>query len=182
MFLRKDFAPRAALAALAGFAGLVITAAPAVAQQPQSPCATQPHYADFDFWVGEWDVFNLKGQKAGENSIRKEEGGCLIVERWRSAGGGTGQSYNFYNPVTEEWRQLWVSPGAIIDYTGGLTDSGAMRLEGEIFYPANGQRADFFGEWTPQEDGSVRQHFEQFNAETGEWTPWFTGIYRRKED
>lgn len=170
---------------IAGAAALtaLLPGAPAAAQQAQqNPCEADPHYADFDFWVGEWEVFNPAGQKAGENSIRKEEGGCLIVERWTNNGGGTGQSYNYFNPVTEEWRQVWVSQGAIIDYTGGLTESGSMRLEGEIFYQANGQRADFFGEWTPQEDGSVRQHFEQFNAQTGEWTPWFTGVYRRKDD
>jgi hypothetical protein len=30
------------------------------------------------------------------------------------------------------------------------------------------------------EDGTVTQHFQQHNAETGEWSDWFIGIYTKK--
>lgn len=160
---------------------LVLVAAPALGQQDQTnPCEENPHYRDFDFWIGEWEVFTADGSKAGENSIQYEESGCLVVERWMSANGGTGQSYNYYDPSTDKWRQVWVSQPAIIDYEGGLTDDGSMELRGEITYQRTGQTAEFMGIWTPQEDGSVRQHFEQYDSEKGEWSPWFTGIYRRK--
>ena len=32
-----------------------------------------------------------------------------------------------------------------------------------------------------QEDGSVVQHFDQQNPETGEWSVWFEGLYVRRE-
>lgn len=142
------------------------------------PCDAEAFH-QFDFWLGEWTVTTPTGQVAGTNKISSEENGCLILEKWTSANGGTGQSYNFYNPVTDKWRQVWVSPSALIDYEGGLTETGSMRLEGTITYTASGQSADFTGEWTPNADGTVTQHFEQYDAAKDEWSPWFTGLYTR---
>ena len=151
----------------------------AVAQTAAPPNCEGAPYRDFDFWVGEWDVFTPDGKKAGENLITLEENECLILERWTSVSGGTGQSYNYYDLAAQNWRQVWVSAAATIDYTGGLNDAGAMALEGEIAY-RNGTTAPFRGVWTALADGSVRQDFEQYNAATEEWAPWFTGVYKRK--
>ena len=87
---------------------------------------------------------------------------------------------NFYNPVTDEWRQVWVSAGTIIDYTGGLTETGSMLLKGTITYTGNGTSFPFTGEWTPNDDGTVTQHFEQYDPEADDWKGWFTGIYKKK--
>lgn len=159
--------------------------APALAQN-QSPAAPPPPpcqdevYGDFDFWLGTWDVTTPSGQAAGVNVISEQENGCLLLEEWTSARGGTGQSYNFYDPGLKKWRQLWVSGGATIDYAGGLNDDGAMVLEGEISN-RNGTTAPFRGTWTLQEDGTVKQYFQQFDPETEEWNDWFTGIYKKRE-
>jgi hypothetical protein len=145
-----------------------------------APCGGEA-FKQFDFWIGNWDVTTPDGNLAGENLITSEENGCLILERWQSANGGTGQSYNFYNPATEKWRQVWISQGGMIDYEGGLTESGSMKLEGTITNVATGLQAPFTGEWTPNEDGTVTQYFEQYDAETEQWNPWFSGLYTRKE-
>lgn len=161
---------------------LGLTIMPALAQTAPAPAPAPCEgeaYHQFDFWVGDWEVTDPSGNLQGNNSITREEGGCLIVERWTSAAGNTGQSYNYYNPERDEWRQLWVSQGAIIDYTGGLTESGSMKLEGEITYHANSTKVPFTGEWSLNDDGSVTQHFEQYSADKDEWVTWFTGIYRR---
>lgn len=167
----------ALLAACAAAPAQAETPAPAAA--PGKPCTT-PLHDDFDFWVGEWEVRAGDGSLAGENIITREEYGCLLVERWTGATGTTGQSYNFVDPSTNQWRQVWVSAGAVIDYSGGLTETGSMRLEGTITYQAGGPAIPFTGEWTPNTDGTVTQHFEQFDAATGSWSPWFTGTYVRK--
>jgi len=141
-----------------------------------APCAAAAYRA-FDFWLGTWDVTNTTTDKtAGRNIITSAENGCLILERWTSAGGGTGQSYNYYDPHREKWRQVWVSGPAIIDYEGGLNDAGEMVLEGEIVY-RNGETAPFRGIWTPNADGSVTQHFDQYDDETDDWQLWFEGRY-----
>lgn len=143
-------------------------------------CGEISGFADFDFWVGEWEVFSAStNAKAGENVIRKLEGGCMLLESWNGAGGSTGTSLNYYNPVTGEWRQVWVSAGQYaIDIVGGLR-SGSMVLEGSI-YNFGGAVWDFRGTWTPNPDGSVRQFFEQYNHDSEEWAPWFDGRYVRK--
>jgi len=147
-------------------------------QPRQNPCDAAPYRA-FDFWLGAWEVFGIDGNKAGDNIISKEEGGCLLLEKWTSVQGGTGQSYNFYDPGQEKFRQLWVSSGAVIDYAGALNDDGAMVMEGDIHYH-NGVSAPFRGTWTLRDDGSVKQYFQQFNAQTNEWGDWFTGIYKKQ--
>lgn len=151
------------------------------AQTPPPPkCQTDPGFKDFDFWVGHWSVSaRSNGQHAGTNKITRMEGNCMLREEWTSAQGGTGQSMNYYNPVTGKWRQLWVSAGAggyVIDYEGSLRD-GSMVMEGSISYYQQNQAFPFRGTWTPNEDGSVRQFFEQFNPDTKEWQPWFDGLY-----
>lgn len=166
-----------AFAVLTACASAPETPAPAAAAPPA--CDTPAHH-DFDFWLGEWEVFAPDGTKAGENSITREEYGCLLVERWTSANGTTGQSYNFLDPATDKWRQVWVSSGAVIDYAGRLNETGAMRLEGHIAYRNGTPSVPFRGEWTPNADGTVTQHFEQKDPATGAWTPWFTGTYVRK--
>lgn len=153
-----------------------------IAHAQQSGCAALPGFDAFDFWVGEWQVFDTEtGDAVGENSIQKREQGCLLMENWSGNGGSSGVSLNYFNPVRDEWRQLWVSAGRYaIDIAGGLRDS-VMVLEGSIYY-FSGAEFDFRGSWTPHADGSVRQFFEQFNADSGSWEPWFDGRYVRKSD
>ena len=143
-------------------------------------CDTLEGFGDFDFWVGEWDVFESTGTtQVGENNILKMESGCMILENWTSANGGTGTSLNYFNPVTNEWRQVWVSAGRYsIDIVGGIR-AGSMVLEGSI-YNFGGAVWDFRGSWTPNSDGSVRQFFEQYNHDSETWDSWFDGIYKKK--
>ncbi len=159
---------------------LLLAAWPAAAQgPPPTPCTDGGHYADFDFWVGDWDVLVQGGALGGTNRIEKVERGCLLVERWSGSRGDTGTSVNFYDPGRESWRQLWVaSGGGVIEIEGGLHD-GSMVLEGTLTNAA-GRSQPFRGTWTPSSDGSVRQHFE-ISADGGAtWTTWFDGRYVRR--
>lgn len=150
-------------------------AAGAAAAQAPPVCESAPYRA-FDFWLGTWQVDLPDGQAAGRNVIAREQAGCVLVERWEGAGGGTGMSMNFYDPAAGHWRQLWVSAGTQIDIAGNLRD-GAMVLEGTITYLQDARTRPFRGTWTPLADGRVRQFFEE--AAGGEWTPWFEGVYTR---
>lgn len=161
------------IAASCASAPSVATAQPA----PPPPCEDDI-YRQFDFWLGEWEV-TAGGQIAGHNKISSRENGCLVLEEWTSAGGGSGQSYNFYDPGMKKWRQVWVSGFATIDYAGGLNADGQMVLEGEIAYRA-GNTAPFKGVWTLNDDGTVTQHFTQYDAEKQQWADWFIGLYAKK--
>lgn len=174
------------LFSLAAFAqdGAQPGAGNAAAATPPAPpifCKDSPGFSDWDFWVGEWKVYSNDEARTfyGQNSITRHYENCLIKETWESAGGG-GFSVNFYNPVKGEWRQVWVANGYSIDYTGGLDDQGRMVLEGEIYNYAQNTAAPFKGSWTPEDNGDVIQHFEVFNAATGQWDVWFEGRYVRQ--
>ena len=159
---------------------LAIAAAATATPKPGAgPCGAAVH-DDFDFLIGDWQVHGLDGTLQGENSISREEGSCLLLERWRSHRGGTGQSYNYVHPSSGQWHQLWVSQGVVIDYSGGLNSDGAMYLEGHIFYQADGRQARFTGTWTPRPDGSVLQELREYDVTTNTWTDWFTGVYTPK--
>ena len=160
---------------------LVATAANAQQTTPPSPCVTDQAFHAFDFWIGDWKVSSrANGTYAGDNSIKPIEGQCALLEEWKGQGGSTGMSVNYYNPLTEKWRQVWLSAGAYsLDIEGGLED-GSMVLEGTIWYYSSKQSAPFRGTWTPNDDGSVRQFFEQYDAEKQAWQPWFDGLYERR--
>jgi hypothetical protein len=150
---------------------------------PASICQEDSHFSDFDFWLGEWRVTGRQdGSFAGENSISKVEGGCVVQENWTGAGGGKGMSINYYNPDTEKWRQVWIAaPGYIIDIEGGLTN-GSMVLVGTILNYKQKVKHPFRGTWTPNDDGTVRQFFEQLSEKEKVWQTWFDGLYTRKDE
>lgn len=101
------------------------------AERLAAPCLFGDEYKDFDFWVGEWDVYTPAGQKAGENIVTRASNGCLVMENWTGVFGGTGKSMNFYDPARKKWRQIWVgSVGGISEFVGEFKDS-AMRFVSE---------------------------------------------------
>jgi hypothetical protein len=145
-----------------------------------SPCEQDARFREFDFWVGKWDVHDTTGTFVGENSIRQEESGCVLIEDWSGARGSTGMSINYLDKITGEWVQIWHAAGGYqIDIRGGLTDEG-MLLTGTIHYIGSAKTAPFRGLWTPLPDGRVRQFFEQSNDDGNTWQPWFEGFYSRK--
>jgi hypothetical protein len=160
------------------------TASPA-ATAPPPPCAG-PAFRQFDFWLGEWDVFNPAGQKIGTNAITVTNDGCVLLESWRDARGGTGNSFNFYEVTTKRWHQFWVNSngnatplatapdGTPMPMSGGLVD-GAMVLQSP---PTMATRNRWT--WSKLEGGRVRQLAEQSTDGGATWNVAFDGTYVRR--
>jgi hypothetical protein len=145
-------------------------------ERAASPCRFEPEYSRFDFWLGEWEVRYPDGRIAGTNSIRKAADGCLLLESWSGAGGGSGNSINFYDPATGKWVQTWVdSSGDVISAEGGFRD-GAMRLLGTHILKS-GERRPFRMTFTPLPNGHVRQLLEEATGGPESWSVWFDGDY-----
>ncbi len=148
--------------------------------QPSFPCEDDARFAEFDFWVGEWDVHDASGTYQGSNTISQEQRGCVLVENWTGAGGSTGMSINYLDTRSDEWVQFWLAAGGYqIDIRGGLTDDG-MLLTGIIHTIKNDSTTPFRGLWTALPDGRVRQFFEISNDDGETWATWFEGFYSRK--
>ncbi len=111
---------------------IVLALAPGVASAQEKeappPCSA-PEFAQFDFWVGEWNAVWEGGK--GTNTIRKTLGGCVIEENFDASGpegnGLVGKSVSTYDPKQGVWRQTWVdNEGGYLDFTGGFKDGKMM--------------------------------------------------------
>ena len=143
------------------------------------PCENIPEAADFDFWLGDWEVRGADGSLLGRNSITRDVGGCVLRESWEGTPGSSGTSMSFYLPSRDQWRHVWIgSSGTHIDMTGGMVD-GEMRMEGTIEYLDQDQVVAFRATWSLGANGVVRQRMEQFNLGGRSWDLWFDGVYRR---
>ncbi|MEP2772424.1 MAG: hypothetical protein ABJH05_09760 [Fulvivirga sp.] len=151
-------------------------------ERPVPLCSSDDKpYRDFDFVVGEWEMFDKDGKKVGEQSYVKREQGCLITEEWTTTTGGTGHGMTFVDPSTGLWRQVYVSPLGQIDYSGGIDENGSMVLEGTI-HPTDGKpSAPIRGIWTKQDDGSIEEEFLILNSKTNTWFTFYYGIARKKK-
>jgi hypothetical protein len=155
-------------------------ASPAAAAEAKPPVCSDPKHREFDFWAGTWRVHGANNAVAGDNTITIEQSGCVLVEHWRSAGGGTGQSLNYYDPVARRWKQRWVGMGLILEMQGGM-EAGSMVLEGPLHYVQTQRTTLLRGTWTLLPDGRVRQHFIE-SADGGKtWTDWFDGYYSKAQ-
>jgi hypothetical protein len=107
-----------------------------------APCKypdKHPEYRQFDFWVGEWDVYGPQGAKAGTSRIDLILGDCVVLENWTGGAGGEGKSFNKYSPEFKRWEQYWVDAQGSTTFFHG-------KLEGkDMVYYAE----------TPQPDGSI---------------------------
>ncbi len=146
-----------------------------------NPAEYDPRYRQLDFWIGEWDVFNPSGTKVGTNTITKELGGAMLLERWTNAFGNQGASINFFDPGTGKFRQQWVAQAGYNTSYEGEVVNGAMVMEG-INAARNGTVTRNRMTFTPNPDGSVTQFIETFVDSTGVWTPSFRGTYKRRTD
>ncbi|WP_223670135.1 hypothetical protein [Kangiella shandongensis] len=145
------------------------------AEKKQQPCSDD-EYHQFDFWVGEWEVFNPKGKKVGENTIEKILNDCSLKESWRGVSGSVGHSFNIYDNSSQQWHQTWVdNRGSLLQLDGGLVKD-AMVLQG-VTQGRNGVVLNKIT-WTPVAD-NVRQVWQVSTDEGKTWKTIFNGLYKK---
>jgi hypothetical protein len=143
------------------------------------PGCDAPESRQFDFWVGDWEVFTADGAMAGTNRVEKILGRCVIQENWSGSKGTDGRSFNLYSAADKKWHQTWVdSEGTLLELTGGLVD-GRMVLEGDS-PSGNGASIRNRITWQKLPDGNVRQHWQLSTSGGEAWTDAFVGIYKPK--
>lgn len=165
-------------------AATILLVACAHAQTPPTPpdCSAPEHRA-FDFWIGEWDAY-VSGTEnlAGRSSVRSEDAGCVITEHWNSVGQPySGRSLNLYDRQSGDWEQFWVdSTGEVTRFVGGPYEGG-MRLTDPANMTARGGPIQTRMTFTPNADGSVRQHGES-SPDGVTWTTRYDFTYRRRTE
>jgi hypothetical protein len=146
--------------------------------QPAGGCS-DPKAHEFDFWIGEWEVYSGE-DLAGYNHIQPILDGCVLQETWQGARGSAGSSFNFYDPQARKWRQLWVwRNGTTLELEGDYEDA-KMTLEGESRNP-DGKNLRNRITWFDNPDGTVRQLWETSADQGKGWQIAFDGLYRKKK-
>jgi tetratricopeptide (TPR) repeat protein len=147
------------------------------------PCMHNPRHAEFDFWLGEWEV-RPRGSPANPpstNVITKIHDGCVVLESY-SAPGYTGQSFNIFDRTRQQWNQTWVDKmGGLHVYWGEARD-GNLYYEGEMPDPTNPRqriktRLTFFRVAAD----TVRQFSESTRDEGKTWTVNYDLLYTRRK-
>lgn len=147
------------------------------------PCMSIAQAREFDFWIGEWDVY-VTGTKnlAGHSLIQIASGGCMILENWTSKGPGSGKSMNFVDPFSGKWKQVWVGSSGlnVSEFLNGEYKENAMRFEFETKDRQGTPQLVKFHFYNQSPD-QVRQ-LHQTSADGGKtWTTTYDFTYLRKQ-
>ena len=152
----------------------------------QKPCS-QPEYRQFDFWIGEWEAFNLTGQQAGDTKVSLILDSCIILEEWTSAAVNrgiryAGKSFNTYNATTKQWQQTWVdNTGNTTEFLRGTGSDGKIIYYADKVIDPKGKNFMRKLTFTKLSNDKVRQFGERSDDEGKTWTTEYDLEYRRKK-
>jgi hypothetical protein len=142
------------------------------------PCTRLAEARQLDFWIGEWEVRDPQGHVVGQSSIQRILDGCVIFESWTGALGGSGKSFNFWDPGNRRWQQTWVDDrGGVQQYFGSFQE-GALRYDGALQAKGPMTRLSF----APLPGGKVRQLAEASKDGGKTWTITYDFTYSRRSD
>ncbi|MEP6713124.1 MAG: hypothetical protein ABJA37_11935 [Ferruginibacter sp.] len=154
---------------------------------PPNPCAADVIYRQFDFWIGDWEAFNLKGKKAGDSKISLILDSCVILEEWTNVQIPNGiiykgKSFNTYNAFTKQWQQTWVdNVGSSTHYVHGKYEDGKIIFQTDPWLFSKDTMAinklTFFNLGRDK----VRQLGEISKNNGNSWTTQYDLEYRRKQ-
>ena len=133
---------------------------------------------EFDFWIGDWSVYNYGTDKlVGLSKIEPIVDGLAIKESYHTPNGSyRGTSYNKYNQLKKRWEQFWVDNSGLTLFIKGHLREGRMILENDDLGPTGEIRNKIT--WTDLGDGTVRQEWEQLKQDTLGWIKIFDGHYK----
>src|SRR3982750_424815 len=80
-------------------------------QQPKSTSCAAPEYRQFDFWLGDWDVFDFNDPNTRVARVQVERmlDGCVVRESYTDNNGLQGQSLSTFDIGRKLWHQTWVT-------------------------------------------------------------------------
>lgn len=151
--------------------------------QPTPSCRADSAMRFLDFWVGRWRVVDSTGAVLGSSHIERILDGCAVIENWTEPDGSEGKSLFYYVPAAHQWRQVWVTPHALVP--GGMKEKhqialfpdGGIRFQGEIIGPRGAIILDRTT-LSPRPHGQVRQVIETSRDGGNTWTVGFDAIYQ----
>ena len=149
-------------------------------QNKKAPPCSSKEYKQFDFWIGNWNVYNTNNQLIGTNKIVRMNNACTIQENWESkTSSNKGTSYNYYNNKDKSWNQLWISN------TGGVLALKGNRIGNKMILKSEAvknKKGDYYNKitWTKKSDGSVEQLWQIVDINDKILSESFKGLYKKE--
>jgi hypothetical protein len=162
-------------------AATALEAAPVLA----APACDTPQHHQFDFWLGDWQVFDAATDKlVAFDRVEKHSEGCIVEQNmtfvtdlYRRPGAAyrlSGMSINRYDG--EAWLELWAdNQWGAIAMRGSLDPGGSMVFK--TITPSRNR--DLKIVWENRPDGTVRILQYISPAGSGRWQKYGDLIYRR---
>lgn len=163
----------AACALLAGTAG--------AAEAPKT--CSDAEYRKFDFWIGDWDTFDLPltpdSKSIARNRVDAILDGCVIREDYDQFDGHHGQSFTLYDATRKVWHQSWVTNRGELLIIEGRREGDRIVLEGRE-KGAQGERRSRTV-WQPQGE-DVRETSTASDDGGKTWKPVFDILFRKHKN
>ncbi len=143
----------------------------------KAAACTAPEYRQFDFWIGDWDVFEVGDSRKAVARTRVDPvlDGCVLWERYEGADGSKGQSFSIYDTSRRVWHQSWVTNRGELLVIEGKLEGEEMVLSGVDH--VGGQARQVRGTWKPVKEG-VREAAVRSTDGGKTWKPWFDLMFQ----
>ncbi|WP_445748795.1 hypothetical protein [Polaribacter sp.] len=150
-----------------------------VAQNQNNTSCSGEKYNQFDFWEGNWKVYDKEGDLVGTNKVVKLQNNCVLQENWVSKlSQNTGTSYNYYNPKDDTWNQIWIDNSGFIMNLKGRFKDGKMTLKSDLI-EANPRSFANQITWKKNKDNTVTQIWTTVDEKGKVIYEIFYGIYKK---
>ncbi|WP_299245562.1 hypothetical protein [uncultured Aquimarina sp.] len=135
-------------------------------------------YAEFNFWIGEWNVYKHNTDTiVGKSKIEAIIDDKVIKETYHSTTSKYhGTSLNKYNPRTNQWEQFWVDNSGLTLHIQGNIKDGKMVLQNQVD-TEKGTLSNKIS-WQKNPDNTVRQTWLQSTDKGKSWKVVFDGDYK----
>src|ERR1700678_266301 len=144
------------------------------AEAASAPQCASSAYRQFDFWAGDWDVFDVGSPiEVAHAQVDLILDGCVLREDYQGTDGHKGQSFTVYDAARKVWHQTWVTNRGELLQIEGKLDAGVMILSGEDHTKHTLVR----GWWKPGK-GEVHETAATSRDKGKTWDPWFDLVFR----
>ena len=148
-----------------------------------SKSCSDPEFRKFDFWIGDWDTFDLPitptSKSTARNHVDSILEGCVIREDYDQFDGLHGQSFTIYDAPRKVWHQSWVTNRGALLVLEGKRSGDHITLEGDMIAAKAKQRVNVV--WYPQGE-DVRETATVSSDGGKTWKPLFDILFRKHKD
>lgn len=157
----------------------IFTSYMSFAQNNIKPCSA-PEASQFDFWVGDWNLYSAD-TLTGTNAVYKIMDGCTLQENFESSKiKYRGKSWSMYNNQTKEWQQTWVDNQGGYIVLNGKFENGTMILFTGVT-KANGKDMVYRMRYHDIKKDSFEWDWESSSDNAVTWKPDWHIHYERKK-